>query len=246
MSSLSSPFPTGLGGDAGCPTYTAITLAGLTTRVRERADMVGSSFVSDATIYQWITEAHQKLHGMLVDALSEQYAYELSSFTTTFGQMDYALPSCFYKLYGVDMEINGRIVSLKPFTRAERNKYRNLDGNSSTPPMYSITGNLLKLFPVPPAGLSGEIIFAPQATRLELSTDEISYPNGWERFIVIDAAIQCLLKEESSVTGLVEERERIVREIEMTKEQRDLANPKRVTDVFEPDGYRNRWGDVDW
>lgn len=244
MSSLSSPFPTGLGGDAGCPTYAAITLNDLVTRVRERADMVGSSFVSDATLYQWITEAHQKLHGMLVEAFAEEYMYELSSFTTALGQMDFSVPSCFYKLYGIDMEINGQIVALKPFTRAGRNMYRNLDGSSNTPPMYSLSGNNIKLYPVPPAGLSGEIIFAPQATRLELSTDQVSYPNGWERFIVIDAAIQALLKEESSVTALVAERDFILAEIRDAKEQRDLAMPRRVVDVHDVDLYedsRRRW-----
>ena len=233
MSSLSSPFPTGLGGDAACVSCTNVTLADLTTRVRERADMVGSSFVSDSTIYVWITEAHQKLHGMLVDALGEEYKYEIASFVTATGQIDFAVPCCFYKLYGVDMEINGEVVALKPFNRAERNRYRNLDGSSSIAPMYSLSGNNLKLFPVPPAGLSGEVIYAPEATRLTLATDEVAYPNGWERFIVIDAAIQVLLKEESSVTALVAERDLIIREIKEAKENRDLANPKRVVDVFD-------------
>ena len=231
MASLASPFPTALGGDEACVTCTTPTLAQLTLRARERADMVGSSFITDANFYIWITEAHQKLHGLLVDALGEQYMYELASFTTSLGQIDFAVPCCFYKLYGVDMEINGEIVPLKPFTLAERNRYRNLDGNSSEAPMYSLSGNNIKLYPVPPAGLSGEIMYAPEATRLTLSTDQVSYPNGWERFIVIDAAIQALLKEESSVTALSAERELILQEIRDAKEQRDLANPMKVVDV---------------
>lgn len=241
MSSLASPFPTGLGGDTGCPASCApVTLAELTTRARERADMVGSSFVSDQSFYKWITEGHQKLHAMLVDALGEEYAYELASFTTAEGQIDFAVPCCFYKLYGVDMEINGRVVALKPFNRAERNIYRNMTGSASLAPMYSLSGGNLKLYPVPPAGMVGEVIYAPEATRLTLSTDQVSYPNGWERFIVIDAAIQALAKEESSVTTLVNERQLIVNEIQATKEQRDLANPKKVVDVFAEDFFWNR------
>lgn len=236
MASLASPFPTGLGGDAACVSCTNVTLADLALRVRERADMTDSSFISDTRLYELITESHQKLHGMLVDALREEYAYELASFTTAEGQIDFAVPCCFYKLYGVDMEINGRIVALKPFNRAERNRYRNLNGSASYPPMYSLSGGNLKLFPVPPAGLTGEIIYAPEATRLTLSTDEVSYPNGWERFIVIDAAIQCLIKEESSVTALVAERQLIINEIADTKENRDLANPQQVVDVYALEG----------
>ena len=94
---------------------------------------------------------------------------------------------------------------------------------------------------MPQAGLDCEVIYAKGANLLTTGSDVVSYPNGWERFIVIDTAIQLLLKEESSVTGLVAERDAIVREIETAKENRDLANPKRVTDVFAPDA-----GDIDW
>ena len=48
----------------------AVTLTTLLARVRERADMVGSTFVADSAngLYAWINEAHAKLHGMLVEA----------------------------------------------------------------------------------------------------------------------------------------------------------------------------------
>ena len=48
----------------------------------------------------------------------------------------------------------------------------------------------------------------------------------------LDAAIQALLKEESSVTALVAERERIEREIRDAKEARDMATPKRTVDLM--------------
>lgn len=212
-----------------------ITAGECATRARERADMVGSAFISDARLYEMLTESHQKLHGMLVDALGEEYSFELASFTTVSGQADVAIPCSFFKLYGVDLEIGGRIVALKPFNRAERNLYRNANSNSSVPPMYRLSGGNVTLYPIPPDGLSGQILYAPGASLLTLSTDVVSYPNGWERFIVIDTAIQMLIKEESSVTQLVAERDRIIKEIEMTKETRDLAAPKQVVDVFRPD-----------
>lgn len=235
MSSLASPFPSALGADpddvSSCTTCYTVSLAQLIARVRERIDMVGSSFVSDSSLTDWINEAHQKLHGMCVDALGEEYVYSVASFTTAAGQMNFAITCCFYKLYGVDLEMNGRIVTLQPFTRLERNTYRNLSGNSSLPPRYRLTGGFVKLFPIPPDGLVGEVIYAPEATLLSLTTDTIKYPNGWERYIVVDAAIQALIKEESDVSALAAERELIVREIRETKELRDLAHPHQVTDV---------------
>jgi hypothetical protein len=93
-------------------------------------------------------------------------------------------------------------------------------------------GSNLRLYPVPNAGLAGTILYAPEATVLVGGSDSVSYPNGWEKYIVIDAAIQALLKEESSVTALVAERERIEREIRDAKEARDMASPKRTVDLM--------------
>lgn len=209
---------------------TTVTLTTLRTRVRERADMVGSSFVADAAtgLDAWINEAHQRLHGMLVDALGEEYVSSTSAFTTS-SSSDYPLPSGFYKLFGVDLEYHGIMRSLTRYERPERNVYRELRPEAL--PRYSLVGSNLRLYPIPAAGLTGSILYAPEATLLVNGSDSVTYPNGWEKFIVIDAAIQALLKEESSVTALVAERERIEREIRDAKEARDMATPKRVVDV---------------
>jgi cell division protein FtsB len=69
----------------------------------------------------------------------------------------------------------------------------------------------------------------------------VNYPNGWQRFIVIDAAIQALAKEESDVRTLVAERAAIIKEIEQTKEQRDLATPKRVVDLEVAESFIEDW-----
>lgn len=208
-----------------------VTLTTLSTRVRERADMVGSSFVADSStgLYAWINEANQKLHGMLVEALGEEYVSSSSSFTTVADQSDYALPSGFYKLLGVDLNYHGVVRSLKRYERGERNLYREL--HPETLPRYALVGNNLRLYPAPSGGLTGSILYAPEATVLAVGADTVNYPNGWERFIVLDAAIQALIKEESSVTALINEREAVVREIRDAKEARDMATPKYVTDA---------------
>ena len=210
-----------------------VTLTTLRTRVRERADMVGSSFVADTAtgLDAWINEAVQKLHGMLVDALGEEYVSSSSAFTTVSGQSDYTLPATFYKLYGVDLQMNGDIYALEPYMRPERNVYRNTQTAGWYLPRYSLVGSNLRLYPVPSPNLSGTVLFAPEATTLVSGTDSVNFPNGWERFIVLDAAIQALAKEESSITALSNEREAVVREIQQTKESRDYANPKRVVDT---------------
>ena len=219
----------------------SITLTVLRARVRERADMVGSSFVADTAtgLDAWINEANQKLHGMLVDAMGEEYVSSSASFTTIAGTSDYAVPAGFYKLYGVDLDYHGIMRSLKQYTRAERNTYRELYPEFL--PRYSLVGTNIRLYPIPSAGLTGAILYAPEATILSGGSDTVSYPNGWERFIVIDAAIQALAKEESNTSTLVAERLAIVKEIEQTKEMRDLATPKRVVDLEVAESFREDW-----
>lgn len=218
-----------------------VTLTTLVARVRERADMVGSSFIADSAtgLFAFINEANQKLHGMLVDALGEEYVSSSQAFTTIADQSDYALPSGFYKLYGVDLDYHGLMRSLRQYNRMERNLYREL--HPEFLPRYLLVGGNLRLYPAPAAGLTGAILYAPEATVLTTGTDTVSYPNGWERFIVIDAAIQALAKEESSVSTLVAERDSIIREIESTKEMRDLATPKQVVDVTVLDTNAYDW-----
>lgn len=215
---------------------TTVTIDSLRTRVRERCDMVGSSFVVDNTtgVDAFINEANQKLHALLVDAFGEEYVSSVSTFTTAASTNDYAVPSGFYKLYGVEIARGGKQYSIPRFTRAERNAYRNSNVAANVlnhELRYSLIGSNIRIYPTPPAGLTGSILYAPEATTLTTGSS-VSYPNGWERFIVIDAAIQILMKEESSVTGLQAERKEILDAIKLEKEQRDLAESYHVVDVF--------------
>jgi hypothetical protein len=82
----------------------AVSLATLRARARERADMVGSSFVADTatSLDAWLNEGAQILHDKLVEAYGSEYL-EKSTTATTTTATDYALPSDFYKLLGVDL-----------------------------------------------------------------------------------------------------------------------------------------------
>lgn len=220
----------------------SVTVSTLLSRVRERADMVGSSFVTNTAngLYAWLNEANQKLHGMLVDALGEEFVSSSSAFNTVVGTSDYAI-SGLYKLYGIDVLFQGNYWALQPYVRSERNVYRNLSSSYEIP-RYSLIGSSIRLYPVPSSVLPCTVLYAPEATVLTTGADTVNYPNGWERFIVIDTAIQVLAKEESSVTTLTAERALIIKEIELAKESRDLANPKRVVETDLIDQFEvNLW-----
>lgn len=210
-----------------------VTLTELRSRVRERVEMVNSSFITDTStsLDAWINEANQKLHGMLVDAYGEEYASSTSTFTTVSGTTDYAVADSFFKLYGVELNYSGTWRTLLPYTRAERNAYRDNRTSVWAMPRYSLVGNYVRIYPEPQAGLTGTILFAPSPAKLQAGTDTVAYPNGWDRFIVLDAAIQALAKEESPTATLAAERDSIQKEIEKTKENRDISMPRQVTDM---------------
>jgi hypothetical protein len=201
--------------------------------------MVGSSFVADAAtgLDAWINEGNQKLHGMLVEAMGEEYVSSSTSLTTVAGTATYALPSGFFKLYGVDLTYHGDTHALLPYMRSERAAYQQEELVLRGPPRYSLVGSNLKLQPTPQSVMTGTIYYAPEATVLSSGTDAVNYPNGWEKYVVLYAAIQALLKEESSVTGLRQELAEVEKEIERAKEARDYANPKTLVDMDLVDVY---------
>ena len=59
--------------------------------------------------------------------------------------------------------------------------------------------------------------------------------------MIIDAAIKCLIKEESDVQVLLMQKKQVLDRIEAMAANRDAGEPERVTDVYA--GYRDwPWG----
>lgn len=210
----------------------SVTLTTLLARVRERADMVGSSFVTDAStsLYSFINEGVQKLHEKLVAAYAEDYLESSGSISLVSGTSDYALPSDFLKLYGVDLPINGVTTTLKPFMKNERNQYANSSLAYRQRPSYKLSGSNIRFLPSTVTG-TATIRYAPTIALLTTGTDTVNFPNGWERYVVIDAAIQVLMKEESAVADLKAERQEMERQLEELKVNRDASFPRHVTDM---------------
>jgi len=72
---------------------------------------------------------------------------------------------------------------------------------------------------------------------VQIDMDEI---NGFEEYIIIDAAIKCLIKEESDVSVLLAQKQQIMQRIEAMASNRDAGEPERVTDVYDY-GWGYEW-----
>lgn len=230
----------------------AVTLAQLISRSRNRANMERSSFVSDSELTDYINEAAMRLHELVAAAYGNEYVKSVSTGTTTAGQSDYNLPSDFFKLTGVDMTFNGKEVALKRYMEPERNAYKNMATTSwLSIPRYKLDNAKVRFLPAPNASISYSIIYIPllQVTHNSSvvnkftytdTSDTVNFPNGWEKFITLYAAIECLDKEESETRHLKQKLATWEAELKQIAEDRDAGQPMHAIDT-EREDVDPRW-----
>jgi len=186
-----------------------ITLANLRTQAKQRADQENSNFLSDAEWNSNINNSAKELYDLLTNVNGDYY-FNSCSVTTTANNDSYPLPDDFYKLLGVDEIITGtESVSLKPFQYQERNRYRK----------FSAGGTVLNLH------------YIPAMPDLVSDTDVFDGVNGYEEYIVVDAAIKALQKEESDCSLLLAQKDALTKRISASASPRDAGKPEKITDV---------------
>lgn len=153
------------------------------------------------------------------------------------------LPSDFFKLLGVDVQVNGVWKGLDELDWSARNAYQtNTVGNTwfgNTTMVYSIEGPILRLYPDPgTTTLDVKIWYIPYATVLSQDTDTFDGINGWEHYVVCDTSIAMLSKEESDTRPLMSERQNIEEQIDILAGTRDEGKPWRVSREWEAGARR--------
>lgn len=225
------------------------TLTQLSLEVRQRADMVNSSFVTDAEVTRVINQSWARMYDMLLAAGEDYYLkyvdvstplggyYDLPSYTASTG----GAASDVYQIRGVDANYSGNItVNVPRFNWEERNLY--LAAPALTP-YYPIvayrfvqnpnTGaDSIQIIPNVSTGVTNlRVWYYPNPKELVDPTDTIDGRSGWEEWVVVDAAIKLLTKEESDTSQLERENARIWQQIALAAQNRDSGQSKRVTDV---------------
>jgi len=214
-------------------------LSELRTRARRRADAVGNNFFSDAEINDYINIGLGELHDVLVSK-QEDYFVSSVSFSLVSGQAEYSFASInlgnFYKALAVDSTQGNDTFRIKRFSLADRNKYQsNIAFHNSrgyADYEYSIQGNSIKFLPEPTSTDTITLWYIPKCVKLENDADETDnrINSNWEEYAVISAAIKMRQKEETSVTSLERDLDRIVLRIEEAASNRDSAEPFGITD----------------
>lgn len=206
----------------------SVTLESLRDQARQRADMVNSEFCSDVEINQYINNSITELYDLLV-SVNEDYYVTSGTVSLVNGTDSYSLPADFYKLLGVDVDYNGQQIAIKPFMFAERSRMQT--ALSGAPFRYRLQGSNIKFIPEPDTSYTVTLWYVPRFTALSADASTFDGINGWEEYVIVDAAIKMLQKEESDVSILMAQKEALRGRINTMAANRDSGEPQRIVDV---------------
>lgn len=207
------------------------TLAELRTRVRQRADMTESDFVTDAELTTYIQQSYRKLYNLVITTFSDWYVDDPVEFTVSSGNT-FTLPATFYKLVAVDFSLNGKWVEVPRFTMNERNRQNAGRFRVFHPTIkYRLMNNKLRFVPTDNATGTYRYWAVSKPSVPVDDDDTIEGENGWDEFVVLDAAIKCLAKEESDVSVLMSEIAQVKDDILINANSYDEGGSERVEDI---------------
>ena len=225
-----------------------VTLEELRLAAKQRADMENSEFVTDEEWNSYINHSIAELHDILIGAYNEEYVMESVIFTTSANQLDYDLPNGtnysaapkFYKLRGVDAAVGGdEWNTVKRFNFNRRNENNAFSLNMAGLPYleYRIVGSKIRFNRQPDPLTQIRLWYHPPATKLVADSDELDPINGFDEYVVVDAAIKAKDKEESDTTVLQGQKLALKQRLESMAQNRDANEPESVTDVFAEDDW---------
>lgn len=210
------------------------TLAQLRTRCRERADQENSEFISSSELLSYINASYAELYDILVGKFEDYYTTKTTT-TIASGSSTITLPSDFYKLRGIDYQLDTNTwVAVGKFNFNERNTLNRSivrRGAGFRETQYRIIGDEIQIEPEDSADGTYRLWYTTLPTLLAAETDTVNGVNGWEEYIVIDVAIKMMAKEESSTAHLEREKAAMLDRIEAMAANRDSGQPETISDT---------------
>ena len=204
------------------------TLDELTLTVRRKADIENAGLhVSDAEIAEYLNSSIAMLWSLLIDGTDGTLFAKVSPNLLKTGTNAYQLPGDFFKLVELSVDYGNRFY---PASEADPQEYgillRRPNGHAWSTKyffQFNVEQGWFELFVFPEPRETDDLFvrYIPTAPVLSLGTDELKFPSNWDEWVVFDSAIQCVNKEESDPTPLMEEREK--RERRLKDDIRSMA-----------------------
>lgn len=218
------------------------TLVNLRSEVRARADIEGDPHITDAEVTRFINQSAAALQAACID-LDEGFSLSQATVNTVAGTATYQLDNSsypgFYKLLHIEVQVGGIWRSLRRWTFEDRTLYLNSAswGAQLQPISYRLSFDTasgyptITLAPTPDGAYPVTIYYAKSWTDLVNDSDTYAGGDGWEEWVVLDAAIKCATKDESDPSTLIHERDQVWQRIKAQFTSMDLDRPDKVRDV---------------
>jgi hypothetical protein len=235
-----------------------MSLGQIRLAAQQRADRVNSQFVTLPEWNSYINQSLFELYDLLITTYEDYYLAPALQFTTVSGQSFYPLPNGtnysgalpFYKLRGVDLGLNATnqaYVTLNKFNFMDRNKYIYPNSGSTIYGVlnlqYRVMGSNIELIPFPSNAQPMQLWYIPRLQQLLKDTDiTTSSVSGWIEYVIVDAAIKALQKEESDISVLAVQKMALIKRIEETASNRDAGMPDTISDVRSQGGWGSSSG----
>lgn len=101
------------------------------------------------------------------------------------------IPDDFIRLYGFDLQVQGRWREVLPFQFSERNRYQDAWMTSGPPTYYrERDASLIDIMPASDGAYFYRLWYLPLPTELVNGTDEFDGIAGWEDWIIFDTALR--------------------------------------------------------
>lgn len=232
----------------------SFNLAAMRSRVRERADQENSAFISDGELDAYIQGSYEELYDLVLEAWGSDLFQLATVIPTVVNEFNYELPLDFYRLTNISIELGARhYVSLRELQLEELN----LLAQVGQPTHYRLAASVsaadavtplhkFNVAPVPDSVWNMTVFYVPAPELLVVDREYPAFA-GWDEWIVCDAAIKCLEKEESETSTLQGRLARLQQRILAAGPARNTAEAPRVQDRrsrhdYDEDPYFRRRG----
>ena len=227
-----------------------VTLLSLRTELRNRIDRKNSKFFTNPELNEYLSKSYKELYDILIQKFGDDYyVADPYEFTTNGADSFYDVPEDFYKGLGVDASYNGGAgngwITLRQFMFQERNAYTMPNYQAFygiTNLRYRFYNNAIWFTPQPIAGQLCRLFYIPRPNDLSDDADTVDGVSGWEEYIICDAAIKCMVKEESDPSDFAAQKLALLQRIESAAENRNAGQPQTVSDVNQSFWPYGPWG----
>jgi hypothetical protein len=215
------------------------TASVLMTQVRQHTDTESDANITDAFLLSLIDKSYNKLYRQIATEYAGYFDVEDSSKSLIVGQRAYALAADFMHLRGVDIVIGGERVKLSRIGFGERNRRTNdpryvprrIERLRTNYAYYTQKDNLI-IDPVPTTTEQIIMTYVPRPTRITNSSNTFDVIAGFEDFVVYDASVSVLGKQERDVTVMAAQRQDALSLIIQTVSPRETGDPIQVRDDY--------------